>query len=500
MVIRLINMKINMKKKTLLLICAIAIVIIAIIAACVVVGNNIANNSRARDIAFAPELIEFSNGLYEYNVEAAVDIAALTAKQSILIDSLDLPDNTIVLRTYPNAYASIDTSPAALMDMTGYPDGFSIGGVDIRSVYVNDCPAEFSYHDEAKTVLLVSPQEDILASGAAITLTLEYTVTIPNCAYRFGAAGDIIMLDRVFPTIAPIIEGQWRAEAVDMVGSPDIIDPSNWSVRLTVPDGWVAVTTGISDDGAYDAFESKATRGFSIVLLKGYKSSVSDVDGVAVTAYGKSSGDVSALLKAAIKSIELYNKLYGTYPYPEMKLIAADYPTDGAAFPQLSVINRQVDKTAFSRNISKITARQWFQELVGASETSDPWLVESLSAYAGLLYIESAEGAKTLDAHIVENLEPAFQVTLPRGITIGSPQFLFGGWGEYRVMLSERGALMLKGASDAIGADTFNQAIRAYIEGNLFGVATRDDFIKSVNGETSNDWSGYFEDYLDTLV
>jgi hypothetical protein len=100
----------------------------------------------------------------------------------------------------------------------------------------------------------------------------------------------------------------------------------------------------------------------------------------------------------------------------------------------------------------------------------------------------------------MEKIEPSFRLTIPSGILIGSPLYAFQSNAEIRVLLRERGLMMLHGLAEAVGEDKMNDALRRYVSANAFGAAYREDFMQAVREAVGFDWSGYLTDYLDTNV
>lgn len=83
--------------------------------------------------------------------------------------------NEIILRTWANAYADEESSPAALEDRCEacYGEAFSAGGIRIDGVWVQDALTEPGFIDAEKTVLSVPAR---LQPGESVTLKLHASV------------------------------------------------------------------------------------------------------------------------------------------------------------------------------------------------------------------------------------------------------------------------------------------------------------------------------------
>jgi hypothetical protein len=450
------------------------------------------------------ELTLASEGMPEYEITAAFDPSASTLSCTQTVkwtnDTGELLDK-IVLRAYANAFASDETSPAAsfeLYDLCYGKAGFNPGGIDITSVMLNGAPADWSYADDARTIMYITAPPQ--TPGVSIRLSLEYTITIPQCAYRFGFSDGIYAIGNAFPILAIFRDGEWREDKYGEYGDPFVHECANWRVALTLPRGWQAAATGARTYGDPLIFEARAARDFALVISNRFSTARATVGGTSVTAYAASSGQARALVQAGARALEIYNEAFGEYPWPTYDLAAVSLPFGGMEYPCLSMISPQTDSIQLGRAVAHETAHQWFYSLAGSDAVEEPWLDESLCSFAALLYINKAEGSASLETYLSTVIEPSFQLTIPRGITIGSPLWAFAGWGEYRVLLYERGCGMLWGLSEAIGEQKLLEALRLYIDNASFGFASRQDFLYAIYQATGSDWEGYLIDYLDTYI
>lgn len=167
-------------------------------------------------------LIEARDGLDAVLIEASLNTEAseLTVSQTLTLKNrTGQAQEAAVLRTWPNAFQSPDTSPAAAEEALYegcYPDGFSIGALVMSGARVARVGGEskavaYRYTDDAKTVLSV-PITDGWQAEEWIEITLTYTVQIPHMAYRFGEDSGIWALGNAFAIPAVWEEGAWRTD------------------------------------------------------------------------------------------------------------------------------------------------------------------------------------------------------------------------------------------------------------------------------------------------
>ena len=90
-------------------------------------------------------------------------------------------------------------------------------------------------------------------------------------------------------------------------------------------------------------------------------------------------------------------------------------------------------------------------------------------------------------------------VTVPQGVTHGSPVDYFGDLSEYRLVVYGRGAAAMCALNTALNG-TLDGFLRAYYDTYAFRLATRADFETLLKTHTGEDWSPLLTDYLDTYL
>ena len=92
------------------------------------------------------------------------------------------------------------------------------------------------------------------------------------------------------------------------------------------------------------------------------------------------------------------------------------------------------------------------------------------------------------------------RVTVPQGVTPGSPIDYFGELPEYTLVTYRRGAALMVALENALGREGLREALQAYYADNAFQLASRQDFKEALKKVSGSDWSALMEDYLDTYI
>ena len=298
-------------------------------------------------------LIEARDGLDAVLIEASLDTEAseLTVSQTLTLKNrTGQAQEAAVLRTWPNAFQSPDTSPAAAEEALYegcYPDGFSIGALVMSGARVARVGGEskavaYRYTDDAKTVLSV-PITDGWQADEWIEITLTYTVQIPHMAYRFGEDSGIWALGNAFAIPAVWEEGAWRTDEYAPVGDPFLSDCMNWTVSVSVPEGFLCAGSGYptaeTADGRtrYD-FVSPAIRDFALVVSDRFHTAQAEQDGVLVSAYATDASRARELLDYGKQALACFSARYGAYPYQSYTLCEINFPMGGMEYPAMAMI------------------------------------------------------------------------------------------------------------------------------------------------------------------
>lgn len=462
-------------------------------------------------------LIEARDGLDAVLIEASLDTEAseLTVSQTLTLKNrTGQAQEAAVLRTWPNAFQSPDTSPAAAEEALYegcYPDGFSIGALVMSGARVARVGGEskavaYRYIDDAKTVLSV-PITDGWQAEEWIEITLTYTVQIPHMAYRFGEDSGIWALGNAFAIPAVWEEGAWRTDEYAPVGDPFLSDCMNWTVSVSVPEGFLCAGSGYptaeTADGRtrYD-FVSPAMRDFALVVSDRFHTAQAEQDGVLVSAYATDASRARELLDYGKQALACFSARYGAYPYQSYTLCEINFPTGGMEYPAMAMIAADLldaGGESLETVVAHEVAHQWWYAVVGSDPVNQAWQDEALSQFSMLEYLEDRHGLARREEYEQRELESALRVTVPRGVTPGAPLDRFSSMSEYALVVYDRGAAMFCALDRMLdgGLDDF---LRAYYERYAFGRATREDFESLLAETTGEDLTPLIRDYLDTYI
>ena len=417
----------------------------------------------------------------------------------------------VVLRAYPNAFQQPDTSPIAIEESydIAYPHGFSMGALSISSAQGGLAGGGMQsldrrYLDTAKTVLQITLPFS-WEPKSTLTLDISYTLYLPEAVSRFGLFENIWTLGNAFLIPALYENGRYRADPYEPLGDPFLSDCANYTLRLNLPAEYIcaASAAGIvspAEEAGRNlyTFQGYALRDFALCLSENFHLVQALEGDTLISAYAVDKKTAEQILTYARQGLSCFSARYGAYPYPSFSLAETHLPMAGAAYPGLVMINSQeLTKESAEWLVAGLTAKQWWAMAVGTDPIGQPWQQEALSEYCLLDYAEDYYGLSQREALTFSRIETALRITIPRGVTPGSPLAYFGNASEYLQVVRHRGAALFCALNEALN-HRLDDFLRAYYDEYRFSRASREDLEalrKSFSGE---DWSPLFVDYLDT--
>lgn len=430
-------------------------------------------------------------------------------------------DGTLDLRYVNQTGGSLDVLPFRL-----YPnaDEYDTGGMAIDSAVVGGdaLDVELSVADTVASVVL--PRT--LAPGDAVDLTIAFATTIPTDPT--GSYG-MFSLDERTGTYAlahwlPLLAGfdpesGFVLDPPSRNGDPVFTNTALFDVRLTAPSSLTFVTTGSEVDSASvdrtttrHRFVSGPVRDFVMVADADYDETSTQVGETTVRSWfnPNSRDGGAAVLAAGAKSLEVYERLFGRYPYAELDLaqVSLGNGAGGVEFPQLAFIGSAyyapTEATQATPGLQEFVvahevAHQWWYGLVGNDQYQHAFMDEGLASYVTTVYFGAVYGAAAEEEQVDYNLKAAYFSELfnDRDQIVDQPTDDFPSARSYGATVYAKGALAFGAIRAAIGDDAFFAALRAYASEYEFAVATPADLkgaFEDASGQNLDElWRHWFD-------
>jgi len=374
-----------------------------------------------------------------------------------------------------------------------YPGAFSLGSLQASQ----GGPPSFPSYTLSETDLhLFLPQ--LLPSGAALTLTMAFTLTPPlldPLAWppdgNLGRTvdGRTFQLGHWYPQLVPYQQGTgWLSWSYHPVGDPFFADLADYRVEVTAPAGYLVMGNGErSQEGGHWRFRMDAIRDFALLVGRDYEEARGESGGVSVvSAYRREDGPAGrAVLQDVERAIAIFQDLYGPYPYRTFVLVEGDM-NGGMEYGGMVLVGSTFYQ-GYSGGPQAVLpslavhelAHQWWYGVVGNDQVHEPWLDESLARYSELIFYQAAYPDSV--GWWWQNRIDQWNPSGPLDVSI----YDYSDTSTYVHNLYGRAAHFMQDVRDRVGEEAFFTFLQRYYRQYAWQRVRRSDFFQSL-GEASD--------------
>ena len=278
---------------------------------------------------------------------------------------------------------------------------------------------------------------------------------------------------------------------------------ATWSIKISAPSGYLAVTAGRLNEQTTTADRSLShwiveTPLPHLTLSAGpYLVEQTDVEGITLMTYfyEQSQDLVPTYLNAARGYLELYQELFGAYPFEKFAIVENFFPT-GYGFPSWTLLGSTVIRLPFivETSLGHEIAHSWWGTGVRVDFREGNWS-EGLATYvADYLFLErqSAEAARDYRLKILRDyaslVTPDQEFPLNRFLRRDSRPSQAIGYGK--------AAMVFHMVRQQIGEEAFWQGLRHIAETRMFQQVTWSDFSRTFSRLADTDLQPFFNQWL----
>jgi aminopeptidase N len=206
------------------------------------------------------------------------------------------------------------------------------------------------------------------------------------------------------------------------------------------------------------------------------------------------------------RMLDFYHRLIERpFPFEKYAQVAvADFPWGGMENASLSIYNDFLIGTADEvadlggdhRNlVAHELAHQWFGDLVTCRSWSHLWLNDAFASFMEVLYQGEAEGAETMRLWFERYREAFIASENPQAPLVRD--FMTPG-AERANHVYTKGPWVLYMLQESMGAGTFWNGVRAYLDQHSEGVVTTEDFVRAFFDATGHNIEGMMEQWVES--
>lgn len=317
-------------------------------------------------------------------------------------------------------YINTEGQPLNELYLRLYPNGeliYGSGSLALTAAKVNGAPVEPAI--EAGGTAVRVPLEEPLPPGGSLVLELGFAGIVPrDFASSSGSSygiydysGGMLKLANWFPILAAYDEAGWHLDPFYNWGDAVYSETADFEVWITAPAEQVVVASGTelerspNGDGTITYhYAAELMRDFFVAMSPYLAKVTAQVGPTQVNSYyfvGDEAGGQKAL-EIAAQALDLFNRRFGLYPFPELDILETPLPwAGGVEYPGIALISERLygpaeymarQELQFAMIVSHEVAHQWWYSLVGNDVIREPWLDEALATYSSGIYVEEFLG------------------------------------------------------------------------------------------------------------
>lgn len=368
------------------------------------------------------------------------------------------------------------------------------------------------------------PLPEALGAGEAVEIELEFRTTVPvDSAGSYGifkvdsGEGTWILADW-YPIVAGYEAGAgWSLDPPTSFGDPTFAESALYDVELTAPAGWRVVTSGLAvgeevtgDGEVRRRYVAGPARDFTLVADDDYVATSGEADGTTVTVWTEPEAAAvgPAAVEIASRALEVYGERFGDYPFGELDLVQTTLVTGGLGVSWAGIIFLDGPivigeyaagaPEAFAAVIAHEVGHQWWGGSVGANSNDHTFMVEGLTEYLTVAYVEWTAGEEAGAWALEQSVARRTRVLLEVGDGVADLPIAEGQDRRQRTAIFYgKAALGFQAIRTEIGDEAFFGALRAYADEFRFGIAEPADLRGAFEAASGRDltelWRHWFE-------
>lgn len=276
------------------------------------------------------------------------------------------------------------------------------GGADLTPAMTYIQPDDSNRFDE--TVFSIDLHDPVLPGGGII-LEIEFEAQLPVIFARTGYAGNFFMVGQWFPKIGVWEHGRgWNCHQFHL-NSEFFADFGNYTVKITLPEGFITGATGIlqaetvNDDSTKtqtyyceDVHDFAWTADKNFIVFDDMWQNVH----IRYLCHPFREDDADRIINAAKYALAYMDDQVGPYPYPVLTIVDPQYGAGGAGgmeYPTLITAGDHWLMPAGLRLPENVTvhefAHNYFYGILASNEFEEAWLDEGMTTYSEVKMMDS---------------------------------------------------------------------------------------------------------------
>lgn len=457
-----------------------------------------------------------SKELSNYKIEATLcdDEKKLTGTE--VVDYINTSNDKLEYLCF-NLYGTAFSSDAQILPYTTlnenkcFPNGVSYGDMVVESVRVNGQNAKFEITGLDNNALMVYLGFE-LQSEELVEVEIQFVLQLANTTHRLGYFNNEINLGNWYPIVAVYENGSFDITPYYSTGDPFYSECANYEVTINFSESMSSSYTGnlvervVSGGVVCEKYQAFAVRDFALCLSSDFALSEEYCGETLVRVFSnKNDTKMDFYKEVSIKAVNLFNRIYGVYPYEKLDVVFTNFLHGGMEYPNIVYIANNIeDEKSLIKVIVHEIAHQWWYGVVGNNEIKNAWIDESMAEYSTLLFFENFAEYEISRAQMIGDamqdyllyIDVAESVKLPINKSMQLSLDEYSNEYEYVYMVYVKGLVFIDELRKALGDDIFFKGVKNLYKNNMFKVVDKEIFIEEFKNVSDLDIEHFVESWL----
>jgi len=443
----------------------------------------------------------------EHKIHASERIVFLNPTE----DSL----NQVCFHLYPNAFRDTSSVLARLDAQAGeYILSGDKAELTVSNITIDGAGLDPGAVTESGTLLYLAIPSP-LAPRDTVVISLDFELTIPRKALRFGYNG---RGNYILSHWHPILCGYQDGRLVDNEYYPlseFFSNLSNYDVSLEIPPDFSVGSTGeltlTNKDSSRAVWRAVADTVIDFAFACGPAFQVFQLDTLGIKFRYMLNGENEKFLQT-VDNATKYSLAYCSerlfkYPYPTFTLVDSDIGAQGMELPGMNIISFPGGRLKSAADpilwfiIAHEVAHEWFYGAIASNEAEEPWLDEGLSTYMAARIIEmqhdSLQSITILGYTIpINTLDRLFAIMGKAEWPLNLKSWEYPDDFAYSAAVYFRASSVLQTLEQMVGRAAFDSALGGYANKYRFGHPTTAGFQSSMETGLGIDLDSFFAQFI----
>ncbi|MBI2150633.1 MAG: tetratricopeptide repeat protein [Acidobacteria bacterium] len=275
-------------------------------------------------------------------------------------------------------------------------------------------------------------------------------------------------------------------------------DKADMKLKVAAPEGWTLVTD-LAKSG--DGFASSEPSYWGTVTAGKYTTTdvKSEKAQISVHTIKAKPEAIAPMAEAVGKVLDYYTEKFGPPPSSSLRVVEVEGAnwTSQWSVGTLLLPSSQFRKDFDTADLATALAHQWFPLKVGVKDPSaDAWMVDGMSVFAGLLYLEKTLSPAEAQEHIHRALVKALSYEGNTSVRQA------GGFekdsAEYHALVQYKGAYVFRMLRWVIGDESFDKFLARYVQEFQNTPASTEAVEKLASEAAGGDLNYFFDQWINS--